>query len=115
MNKCCNCLHNEKQIEKLRKGLPNEEELSRLSNIFKAVGDPTRLKILLLLSQSEMAVMDISASLDMSQSAISHQLKTLKQERLVAPKRDGKYVYYSLFDDHVRIIINQTLEHIRHT
>ena len=92
--------------------MPDEDELYDLAEIFKVFGDSTRIKILYVLFEQEMCVCDIAQLLNMTQSAISHQLKILKQSRLVKNRREGKAVFYSLADGHVRSIINQGLEHI---
>ena len=92
--------------------LPDEESLYDLAELFKVVGDTTRIRILYALFESEMCVCDIAELLNMSQSAISHQLRVLKQARLVRNRREGKTVYYFLADDHVRTIIGQGMEHI---
>lgn len=107
----CNIIH-EDLIEKVRGVLPNTEDLSLLADFFKVFGDPTRIKILSALAEAEMCVCDIAYLLNMSQSAISHQLRVLKQARLVKNRKDGKVVYYSLDDDHVKQIIGQGLVHI---
>ena len=91
-----------------------EEEVYFLADLFKVFGDPTRIKVLYLLVKGELCVNDIAASLSMSQSSISHQLKVLKQHRLVKFRRDGKTIFYSLDDDHVVNILSQGLEHIEH-
>ena len=93
--------------------MPDEEDLYDLAELFKLFGDTTRNRILYVLFESEMCVCDIAALLNMTQSAISHQLRLLKQFKLVKNRRDGKTVYYSLADDHVRSIIGQGMEHIR--
>ena len=92
--------------------MPPEEELLDMAELFKVFGDSTRIKILYVLFESEMCVCDIAQILQMSQSAISHQLRVLKQNHLVKFRREGKSVLYSLSDDHVRRIINQGLEHV---
>ena len=92
--------------------LPEETELYDLAELFKVFGDSTRIKILYVLFQSEMCVCDIAQLLNMSQSAISHQLRVLKQAQLVKYRREGKTVFYSLADAHVNTILNQGLEHI---
>ncbi|WP_052330246.1 ArsR/SmtB family transcription factor [Thermicanus aegyptius] len=99
-------------MEKVRKEMPSEEDLYEMAQLFKILGDPTRVRILQALSISEMCVCDIAALLEMTQSAISHQLRLLKQGRLVKYRRDGKVVYYSLNDNHVRLIFDQALSHI---
>lgn len=100
-------------VEKVQKASIAEETLLELAGFFKVIGDPTRIKILTALFVSEMCVCDIAAALSMSQSAISHQLRVLKQAKLVKFRRDGKVVYYSLDDDHVEAILRQGLEHIK--
>lgn len=92
--------------------MPPMEELQDLAEFFKVFGDETRLKILYVLLSSEMCVYDIAAVLGMSQSAISHQLRVLKQMDLVKNRREGKTVFYSLADDHIVMILSQGLDHI---
>ena len=92
--------------------MPEEELLYDLGDFFKILGDSTRIKILSALFQSEMCVCDIAALLGMTQSAISHQLRVLKQGRLVKHRKEGKVVYYSLDDDHIKHIVDQGLTHI---
>ncbi len=89
-----------------------EETLYNLAELFKVFGDPTRIRILYILSSQELCVQDIADKLTMTQSAISHQLRILKQMSLVKYRRDGKTVYYSLADDHVSTIMKQGLEHV---
>ena len=93
--------------------LPAEEDLLELSGFFKVFGDATRIKILCILLQSEMCVCDLAQTLNMTQSAISHQLRMLKQMKLVKSRREGKTVFYSLADGHIKTIVNQGMEHIR--
>ena len=90
-----------------------EEELYELADLFKIFGDPTRIKILYALSESEMCVCDIAQRLNMTQSAISHQLKILKQSKLVKNRREGKTVFYSLADGHVKTIMSHGLDHVQ--
>ena len=97
----------------LNTGMPEETELYDLAELFKVFGDSTRIKILYVLFESEMCVCDIAALLGMTQSAISHQLRALKNARLVKSRREGKTVFYALADDHVKTIINQGLEHVQ--
>ena len=92
--------------------MPNEELLYDLAELYKVFGDSTRIKILYLLFESEMCVCDIAQLLNMSISAISHQLRVLKQAQLVRFRRDGRTVFYALADDHVRTILGQGMEHI---
>jgi ArsR family transcriptional regulator len=99
-------------IEQVRAKMPPIEHLYDLSDLFKIFGDSTRIRILYALSESELCVCDIAQLLNMTQSAISHQLRLLKQNKLVRFRRDGKTVYYSLADDHVRTVINQGMDHV---
>lgn len=109
----CEFMHvHEDIVKQVEKALPEEQELLDLSEFFKVFGDSTRIKILYVLSQSEMCVCDIATLLQMGQSAISHQLRILKQMRLVKFRRDGKTVFYSLSDDHIQTILAQGMEHI---
>jgi len=94
--------------------MPEEEKLYDLAELFKVFGDTTRIKILHALSEEEMCVCDIAALLGMNQSAISHQLRVLKQAGLVKFRKEGKVVYYSLDDDHVKNIFEQGFIHINH-
>ncbi|MBE6746473.1 MAG: winged helix-turn-helix transcriptional regulator [Ruminococcaceae bacterium] len=111
---CCEYMHaHEDIIEKVKKQMPGEEELYDLAELFKVFADSTRIKILYVLFESEMCVCDIAQLIEMSQSAISHQLRVLKQAKLVKFRREGKTVFYSLSDDHVRTMINQGIEHIK--
>ncbi|HHV46821.1 MAG TPA: helix-turn-helix transcriptional regulator [Tissierellia bacterium] len=100
-------------IDSVKEKMPEEETLCDLAELFKVFGDSTRVKILWALDESEMCVCDIAALLNMTQSAISHQLRILKQARLVKSRREGKVVYYSLDDDHVKEIFDQGLSHIK--
>ena len=110
----CDVIHVHKDAaEKVRNCLPAEEELLELSGFFKVFGDATRIKILCILLQSEMCVCDLAKTLNMTQSAISHQLRMLKQMKLVKSRREGKTVFYSLADGHIKTIVNQGMEHIR--
>ncbi|MBE7064323.1 MAG: helix-turn-helix transcriptional regulator [Ruminococcaceae bacterium] len=99
-------------IDKVKKEMPDEEKLYDLAELYKVFGDSTRIRILYALFESEMCVCDIAQLLSMTVSAISHQLRVLKNAKLVKSRRDGKTVFYSLADDHVRSIINQGMEHI---
>ena len=92
----------------------NELQLLQLAELYKVLGDSTRIRILDLLSRQELCVQDIADGLNMTQSAISHQLRLLKQAALVKCRREGKSIFYSLADDHVQTILHQGLEHICH-
>ena len=102
----------ENLLEIVKQTMPEEEELNDLAELFKIFGDSTRIRILYVLFESEVCVCDLAEMLHMNQSAISHQLKILKQAKLVTGRREGKSVIYSLADDHVRTIIDQGREHI---
>lgn len=109
----CEFIHvHEEIVKKVEKVMPHEDQLMDLAEFFKVFGDSTRIKILYVLSQSEMCVCDIATLLQMGQSAISHQLRMLKQMRLVKFRRDGKTVFYSLADSHIETILAQGLEHV---
>ena len=113
IEKCnCNVIHSD-VVERVKKSLPKEEVLYDLAEFFKVFGDSTRIKIICALFESEMCVCDLSALLNVSQSAISHQLKTLKSARLVKYRRAGKVIYYSLEDTHIKHIFNDGLKHIK--
>jgi DNA-binding transcriptional ArsR family regulator len=101
-------------LEKLKKELQDEKEIDILSGTFKALSDSTRLKIIYILSKSSLCVCDIASILDMTQSAISHQLRILRDMKLVRFKREGKLVIYSLDDDHVLGLFEQALDHVKH-
>jgi ArsR family transcriptional regulator len=106
-----NVIHDD-VIERVAELMPDSDKMSDLSLLYKALGDPTRLRILFALDAAEMCVCDISALLEMTQSAISHQLRILKQARLVKSRKEGKMVFYSLSDLHVAAIIEQGLRHV---
>lgn len=110
---CCESYEVHKDlVQKVNSRMPDEDELYDLAELFKIFGDSTRIRILFVLFQSELCVCDLAETLSMTQSAISHQLKILKQAKLVSSRREGKSVIYSLADDHVRTIIDQGREHI---
>lgn len=109
----CEFIHAHKDIvDKVNREMPDEEILYDLAELFKIFGDSTRIKILYVLFESEMCVCDIALLLNMTQSAISHQLRALKQSKLVKYRREGKTVFYSLADGHVRTILGQGMEHV---
>ncbi len=101
------------EVEKAGEHLPTEEDLFSLAELFKVFGDSTRVRILSLLCDTELCVCDIAACLGMNLSAISHQLRVLKQAKLVKFRKEGKTVYYSLADAHVLHILAQGLDHVR--
>ena len=110
---CCEFIHaHDEMVKQVMDVMPEGEELQNLAEFFRIFGDSTRIRILYVLFEAEMCVCDIAALLGMTQSAISHQLKALKNARLVKSRREGKTVFYALADDHVKTIIDQGLEHI---
>ena len=100
-------------VERVQTKMPDTEALHEMADLFKLIGDSTRISILWALSEAEMCVCDICALLRMKQPAVSHQLKNLKQARIVKNRRDGKVIYYSLNDEHIRQLLNLTMDHIR--
>ncbi len=112
-SQCCGLAHmQEDELHAINEKMPPEEQLYDLSDFFKIFGDSTRVKILFVLSEAEVCVCDIATILDMTQSAISHQLRVLKANKLVKFRRDGKTIFYSLADSHIQTILKQGLEHI---
>lgn len=109
----CNCtiIHKD-TVAKVKSVMPDEDKLYGLADFFKVFGDPTRMKILFALFEEELCVCDISALLNMSQSAVSHQLRLLKKGHIVKFRRAGKIVYYSLDDEHIKSIVDQGIMHI---
>lgn len=105
------CVH-EHTVEEVLAHMPADETLYDLAELFKVFGDSTRIRILYALFEAELCVCDIAQLLGVSQSAVSHQLRVLKGAKLVKPRKEGKTVFYSLADDHVRKIIAQGLEHV---
>lgn len=106
-----NCIH-EDVINNVKRKMPEDEELYDLAELFKVFGDSTRIRIIWALFESDMCVCDIAALLNMTQSAISHQLRVLKNSRLVRYKKVGKVVYYSLNDEHIKKICELGMEHM---
>lgn len=100
-------------VENIKCDMPPEEDVFALADFFKTMGDSTRIKIILALLGRELRVTDISRAVDMSTSAVSHQLKTLRLSKLIKRRKDGRTVLYSLDDDHVRDILAKSLEHVQ--
>ena len=111
---CCDdtCPHQD-ILSRVQRAIPDEDTLYDLTELFRIFGDSTRVRILYVLFESEMCVCDLAKTLNMTQSAISHQLRILKQMKLVKNRREGKTVFYSLADGHIKTIINQGMEHIQ--
>lgn len=112
MTGCCKENHHHNYVNKLNDDYKSFTHFDKMGDLFKVFGDPTRLKIMFILFEREVCVCDIADIIGMQQSAISHQLKTLKQANLVKARRDGKTIYYSLSDDHVKTIFAMAKEHI---
>ena len=110
---CCDTIEVHEELLKIvDETMPEETELYDLAELFKVFGDSTRIRILFVLFEAEVCVCDLAQALNMTQSAISHQLKILKQNKLVKSRRERKSIFYSLADDHVRTIISMGREHI---
>ena len=112
MDMCSSCQYNPQIVDRLKNQIPDDETTQNLAEMFKVFGDNTRIRILWTLFDKELCVYDIAEALSMSQSAISHQLKTLKQARRIKSRREGKNAFYSIDDDHVKRIIEQMLIHV---
>ena len=112
-NELCECeVIHEDTVQKVKSTFPKDEMIFDLADFYKIFGDTTRVKILLALDKSELCVCDISSLLEMTISAVSHQLKILRDSNLVVTRREGKVIYYSLADEHVKEIIECGMEHI---
>lgn len=109
---CSNSVVDYKKINRVSQQLPEREDLQELSETFKVLSDPTRLKIVLALAQEELCVCDLAALVDVSISAISHQLRLLRNMRLVSYRKEGKMVYYRLDDEHVENLIREASRHV---
>lgn len=109
----CDCKPKNKSLTDFTKNkFPAAEDISALSDFFKVMGDGTRLKILIALIHNEFCVGEIAYMLDMSQSAVSHQLKVLKSAKLIKARRDGRMIYYSLDDEHIEDILDESMTHV---
>lgn len=109
----CEYIHvHEETVKRVNEQMPEEDKLYDLADFFKVFADSTRIKMLYVLMCREMCVCDLAQTLNMTQSAISHQLRTLKQMDLVRNRREGKTVFYSLADSHIKTILSQGLDHI---
>lgn len=108
-----NCIH-EEDVNEIKKQMLEKDTLHQLAETFKILGDPTRIQIIYALSIKELCVCDISAILNLSQSAISHQLRVLRNSRLVKYRKEGKIVYYSIDDSHITNLFREGLDHMNH-
>lgn len=107
-----NCCINQANVDNILSKIPSDELLEDVSDIFKLMGDPTRIRIIAALRINELCVGDLSAIMDISQSGVSHQLRLLKKNRLVKSRREGKMIYYSVDDDHISLLLDIALNHI---
>ena len=107
----CEVLH-EEVVAEVKKSMADDETVADISDFFRKIGDSTRIKILWALDKSELCVCDIAALISMTKSAVSHQLKVLRDARLVKSRREGKVIFYSLADDHVKDIFEKAVEHL---
>jgi len=107
------CIHEDAVLD-LKKRMPGKNTVDGLAETFRVLGDPTRVKIIYALSQKELCVCDIAAIVSVNQSAVSHQLRILRNLRLVKFRKEGKIVYYSIDDEHILNLFNEGLEHISH-
>lgn len=105
---------NIRNIKKVKDSMIRESDIIKLSEVFKVIGDPTRIKIIFALSKCELCVCDIVEAIGMTQSAVSHQLRLLRNLKLVKFRKEGKSVVYSLDDDHILQLFNQGMEHVTH-
>ncbi len=113
--KYCGCQSNQNKEDLTREvktHVPNPKQMEDVSSLFKALSDKTRIRILFALKKHELCVCDISTVLEMTQSAISHQLKILRDHDLVRTRREGKSIYYQLADEHIHLIFNQAFDHV---
>jgi DNA-binding transcriptional ArsR family regulator len=114
MNVCSEKCINETRVKKTLKNFPDQKDITAIAEIFKALSDPSRLKIVLALLKQEHCVCDIAVICNQTESAISHQLRVLRTLKIVKNRREGKVVYYTLDDDHVISLINYSLDHVQH-
>ncbi len=113
MNEICKCKQiSESEIQSIIAQLPHTDKIERLADFFKVFGDFSRLKILYFLSRTELCVADLASLVGMQQSAVSHQLKTLRLSRMVKTRKEGTIVYYSLDDAHIKNLFDLALEHL---
>lgn len=106
------CCVNQEHVDQVLNQLISEDEIVDISEIFKILGDPTRVRIVAALQIRELCVGDLACLMEISQSGVSHQLRLLKKSRIVKTRRDGKMIYYSLSDEHITSLINIALEHV---
>ncbi|MEG2082587.1 MAG: metalloregulator ArsR/SmtB family transcription factor [Oscillospiraceae bacterium] len=113
--KCSCCAAHAQTVSQAKSSMPTDKEISGISAFFKVLGDPTRIRLMCVLEKGELCVCDLAVALDMTKSAISHQLSGLRSAKLVKSRREGKNIYYSVDDDHVREVLTLAYTHIRHS
>ena len=113
-DRCAETVIDEDKVHQAQQVLLDGLRATHLADIFKALADPTRVRIVSVLAQTELCVCDLAATLGMTQSAVSHQLQLMRRLRLVKPRREGRMVYYTLDDEHVRDLFRRGLEHVEH-
>lgn len=115
MEKCCKQCVNPETVASIKQAMMSDEALYDIADFFKALGDSTRMKILTALLSHEACVTELSEAIGLGQSAISHQLRVLRQNNLVKFRKEGKSTFYALDDSHVRLLLSQAVEHVLHT
>jgi ArsR family transcriptional regulator len=113
-DRCAETIINAENVNRARQALLDDPAATHLAATFKALADPTRVRIVSILAQTELCVCDLAATLGMSQSAVSHQLRLMREMRLVKSRKDGRMVYYALDDEHIHDLFRRGLEHIEH-
>ena len=113
-DRCASTHFRDNVVDQVRAQLLDDNTATRLAELFRALGDPTRVRIISALSATELCVCELAATLDMSQSAISHQLRVLRQLHLVRRRRAGRTIYYSLDDEHVSTLFREGMDHVQH-
>ena len=114
MDKCLDDYIDDTRVKEAQASLLDGLTATHVAQLFKALSDPTRVRIISVLTRTELCVHDLAATLGMSQSAVSHQLRSLREQRLVRTRKDGRHVYYQLDDEHIAELFDGGLEHVRH-
>ena len=113
-DRCADTVINEDKVGQAQQALLDGLSATHLADIFKALSDPTRVRIVSILARTELCVCDLAATLGMTQSAVSHQLRLMRDMRVVRSRKEGRMVYYSLDDEHIRDLFERGLEHVKH-
>lgn len=114
LDRCVETIIDEEKVKQAQQALLDDLTATYLADTFKALADPTRIRIISILVNTELCVCDLAATLGMTQSAVSHQLRLMRQMRLVRSRKAGRMVYYALDDEHIRDLFQRGLEHIEH-